>query len=82
MKDNTDFLTEIVYPDGIERSAIGKVPAKQPDNITKGAYKLSSAILSSLQSKRLSRVLSNTTVQKNQFFGAQPSLRSTSHIHT
>ena len=46
MKDNTDFLTEIVYPDGIERSTIGKVPAKQPDNITKGAYILSSAILS------------------------------------
>ena len=46
MKDNTDFLTEIVYPDDIERSSVGKVPAKQPDNITKGAYKLSSAILS------------------------------------
>ena len=27
----------------------------------------------SLQSKRLSRVFSNTTVQKHQFFGAQPS---------
>ena len=36
----------------------------------------------SLQSKGLSRVLSNTTVQKHQFFGAQPSLRSNSHIHT
>jgi len=36
----------------------------------------------SLQSKRLSRVLSNTTVQKHQFFSAQPSLRSNSHIHT
>ena len=30
----------------------------------------------------LSRVFSNTTVQKHQFFGAQPSLQSTSHIHT
>ena len=36
----------------------------------------------SLQSKGLSRVFSNTTVQKHQFFGAQPSLRSNSHIHT
>ena len=36
----------------------------------------------SLQSKRLSRVLSNITVQKHQFFGTQPSLRSNSHIHT
>ena len=36
----------------------------------------------SLQSKRLSRVFSNTTVQKHQFFGAQLSLWSNSHIHT
>ena len=35
----------------------------------------------SLQSKGLSRVSSNTTVQKHQFFSAQPSLRSTYHIH-
>ena len=36
----------------------------------------------SLQSKGLSRVFSNTTVQKHQFFGAQFSLWSNSHIHT
>ena len=36
----------------------------------------------SLQSKRLSRVFSNITVQKHQFFGAQPSSQSNSHIHT
>ena len=36
----------------------------------------------SLQSKGLSRVFSNTTVQKNQFFGTQLSLESNSHIHT
>ena len=36
----------------------------------------------SLQSKGLSRVFSNTTVQKHQFFGAQLSLLSNSHIHT
>ena len=35
-----------------------------------------------LQSKGLSRVFSNTTVQKHQFFGAQPSSQSNSHIHT
>ena len=28
------------------------------------------------------KVFSNTTVQKHQFFGAQPSLQSNSHIHT
>ena len=32
--------------------------------------------------KGLSRVFSSTTVWKHQFFGAQPSLWSTSHIHT
>ena len=32
--------------------------------------------------KGLSRVFSNTTVQKHQFFGAQPSSQSNSHIHT
>ena len=35
-----------------------------------------------LQSKGLSRVFSNTTVQKHQLFGPQPSLWSNSHIHT
>ena len=33
-------------------------------------------------SKGLSRVFSNTTVQKHQFFGTQLSLLSSSHIHT
>ena len=36
----------------------------------------------SLQSEGLSRVFSNSTVQKHQFFGTQPSSQSKSHIHT
>ena len=36
----------------------------------------------SLLSKGLSRVFSNTTVQKHQFFNIQLSLQSKSHIHT
>ena len=36
----------------------------------------------SLQSKGLSRVFSNTTVQKHQFFSAQLSSQSNSHTHT
>ena len=36
----------------------------------------------SLQSRGLSRVFSNTTVQKHQFFNAQIPLYSNSHIHT
>ena len=38
--------------------------------------------LISLQPKGLSRVFSNATVQKHQFFGTQLSLWSNSHIHT
>ena len=38
--------------------------------------------LITLLSKGLSRVFSNPTVQKHQFFGTQLSLRSNSHIHT
>ena len=38
--------------------------------------------LISLPSKGLSRVFSNITVEKHQFFSAQPSLRSNFHIHT
>ena len=38
--------------------------------------------LISLKSKGFSRVFSNTTVQKHQFFGTQLSLYSNSHIHT
>ena len=38
--------------------------------------------LISLQSKGLSRVFSNTTVQKHQFFSTQPSLKLSSHTHT
>ena len=35
-----------------------------------------------LESKRLTRVVSNTTISKNQFFGAHLSLWSSSHIQT
>ena len=38
--------------------------------------------LISLQARGLSRVFYNTTVQKHQFFGTQPSFWSNSHIHS
>ena len=47
-----------------------------------GWFPLGLTGLISLESKGLSRVFSNATVQKHQFFGAQLSLESTSHIHT
>ena len=47
-----------------------------------GWFHLGLTGLISLHSQRLSRVFSNTVVQKHQFFGAQLSLWSNSHIHT
>ena len=52
-----------------------------PMNI-QGWYPLGLTGLTSLQSKGLSRIFFNTTVWKHQFFGVQPSLWSSSHIHT
>ena len=52
-----------------------------PINI-EGWFPLGLTGLISLQSKRLSRVFSNTTVQKHQFFSARFSYWSNSHIHT
>ena len=52
-----------------------------PMNI-RGWFPLGLTSLISLQSKRFSRVFSNTTVWKHQFFGAQISLRPSTHIHT
>ena len=49
---------------------------------TQDWYPLGWTGLISLLSKGLSRVFSNTTVQKHQFFSAQLSSQSSSHIHT
>ena len=43
---------------------------------------LQNGLVGSPCSPRDSRVFSNNTVQKHQFFGAQPSSQSNSHIHT
>ena len=52
-----------------------------PMNI-QGWFPLGLTGLISLQSKGLSRVFSNATVRKHQFFSTQSSLLSNSHIHT
>ena len=51
-----------------------------PMNV-QGWFSFRLAGLISLLSKELSRVFSSTTVRKHQFFSAQPSLWSNSHIH-
>ena len=48
---------------------------------SKGRFPLGLTGLISLLSKGLSRVFSSTTVQKHQFFGAQPSSRSNPHLY-
>ena len=50
-----------------------------PSNEYPGLISFRISWLDLLQSKGLSRVFSNTTVQKHQFFGAQPFLLSNSH---
>ena len=60
---------------------IGALASVLPMHI-QGWFLLGLTGLISLQSKGLSGVFSNTTVQKHQFFSTQPSWRSNSHIHT
>ena len=52
-----------------------------PSNVYPGLIPLGWTDCISLQSKGLSRVFSNTTAQKHQFFSAQLSSQSNSHIH-
>ena len=53
-----------------------------PSNEHSGLISFRITGLISLQSQGLSRVFSNTTVEKHQFFGTQLSSQSNSHIHT
>ena len=61
--------------------SIGVSASVLPMNI-QGWFPLGWTGLISLLSKGLSRVFPSTTIWKHQFFGAQPSLWSNSHIHT
>ena len=52
-----------------------------PSNEHPGLMLFTMDLLDLLAVQGLSRVFSNTTVQKHQFFGSQPSSQSNSHIH-
>ena len=67
------------FASGGQSTGASTLASVLPMNI-QGWFPLGLTGLISLQSKGLSRVSSNTTVQKHQFFGAQPSLWSNSHI--
>ena len=73
------FLMSWLFTSGDQ--SIGASVSVLPMNI-QGWYLLRLTGLISLQSKGLSRVFSSTTLWKHQFFGAQPSLQSNSHICT
>ena len=75
------FLISQLFASGGQSTGASVLASDLPTNI-QGWFPLGLTGLISLQSKGVSRVFSNTTVQKHQFFGAQSSLWSNSHIHT
>jgi len=76
------FLMSKLFTSGGQSIGASASALVLPINIQDWSWKPGWTGLISLQSKGLSRVFSNTTVQKHQFFSAQPSLWSNSHIHT
>ena len=75
------FLMSQVFASGGQSSGASASASVFPMNI-QDWFPLGLTGLISLKSKELSRVFSNTIVQKHQFFGAQLFLWSNSHIHT
>ena len=75
------FPVSQFFTSGGQRTGASASLSVLPMNI-QGWFPLEMTGLISLQPKEPSRVLSITTVQKHQFFCAQLSLRSNSHIHT
>ena len=70
-----------LFPSGGQSTGVSASTSVLPMNI-QDWFPLRLTGWISLQSKELSRVFSNTTVEKHQFFSAQPSSQSNSHIHT
>ena len=75
------FPVSWLFSSGSQSIGVSALVSVLPMNI-QGWFPLGLTGLISLQSKRLSRVFSNITVQKNQFFRAQFSLWPNCHIHT
>ena len=75
------FPVSQLFAWGGQRTGVSALASFLPKN-TQGWSPLGWTGWISLQSKGLSRVFSNTTVQKHQFFGAQLSSQSNCHIHT
>ena len=87
------FLQPSIFPSIMVFPSESVLPIRWPEywsfsfrisssNEYSGLISFSIDWFSSLQSKGLLRVFSNTTIQKHQFFGTQLSLWSNSHIYT
>ena len=74
------FQMSQLFTSGGQSIGVSASASVFPMNI-QGWFPLGWTCLISLQSKGLSRVFSNTTVQKHQFFSAQLSSQYNSHIH-
>ena len=75
------FTVSQLFSWGGQSTGVSALASFLPKN-TQGWSPLERTGWISLQSTGLARVFSNTTVQKHQFFGTQPSSQSNSHIHT
>ena len=77
----TVFSVSQFFTSDDQNTGVSALASVLPMNIKSG-FPLGWTGWISLQSEELSRVFSNTMVQKHEFFDAQPSLWSNSHIHT
>ena len=75
------FSKSLLFASGGQSIGASILPSILPMSF-QGWFPLELTGLISLQSKRLSRIFFNTTIWKHQFFSAQPSLWSNSHIRT
>ena len=75
------FPMSQLFPSGGQSNGVSASASVLPMNI-QGCFPLGWTAWISLQSKGLSRIFSNTTVQKHQFFGTQLYLWANSHIYT
>ena len=81
LSEHQSFLMTQLFTSGGQSIGASATASVLPMNI-QGWFPLGLTVLISLQPKGLSRIFSNTTVWKNQFFSTQPSLWSNSHIHS
>ena len=75
------FPVSLLFASGDQSIGVSASTSVLPVNI-QGWVPLGLTGLISLFSKGLSRVFSSTTLQKHQFYSAQPSLWSNSHVRT